>query len=131
MATVHADPAAVRLLLVGEGPLRGELEGRAWNGGFAHACRLLGDLPPDGFAEVFAACDAVVIPARVGQNPMLAEHSLGAGKPVLTTHQAQLGCVHHGENGLLTYDNPGSLVWGMREIRELVARRRAPAALAA
>ncbi len=128
MATVHSDPAMVRLLLAGSGPLRAELESRAWHGGFAHACRFLGDLPAEAFAEVFAACDAVAIPARAGQNPMLAEHCLAAGKPVLTTHQAQLGCVRHGENGLVTYDNPGSLVWGLREIAATVARSRTPAA---
>jgi hypothetical protein len=128
MATVHADAAAVRLVLVGEGPLRAELERRAQHGGFAHACRFLGDLPAEAFAEMFAACDAVTIPARSAQNPMLAEHSLGAGKPVLTTHQAGLSCVRHGENGLVAYDNPGSLVWGLRELGALVLRARAPAA---
>lgn len=131
MATVHADAGAVRLLLVGDGPLRAELEARAWHGGFAHACRFLGDLPGEAFAEVFSGCDAVVIPARSPQTAILAEHALSAGKPVLTTHQAQLGCVRHGENGLVTYDNPGSLVWGLRELRALVAQRRTPAALAA
>lgn len=131
MATVHADAPPVRLLLVGEGPQRAELEGRAWHGGFAHACRFVGDLPAEAFAEIFAACDAVVIPARAAQGAVLAEHGLAAGKPVLTTHQAQLACVRHGENGLVTYDNPGSLVWGLREIRALVAQRRSPAALAA
>lgn len=131
MATVHADPAQVRLVLVGEGPLRGELERRAEHGGFAHACRFLGDLPAEAFAELFSACDAVAIPARGAQTPMLAEHGLSAGKPVLTTHQAGLSCVRHGENGLVAYDNPGSLVWGLRELGSLVLRARAPAALAA
>jgi hypothetical protein len=131
MATVHADASAVRLVLVGEGPLRAELESRAHNGSFAHACRFLGDLPAEAFAELFAACDAVAIPARGAQNPMLAEHGLSAGKPVLTTHQAGLSCVRHGENGLVAYDNPGSLVWGLRELAAKVLRARAPAALAA
>lgn len=131
MATVHADPAQVRLVLVGEGPLRGELERRAEHGGFAHACRFLGDLPAEAFAELFSACDAVAIPARGAQTPMLAEHGLSAGKPVLTTHQAGLSCVRHGENGLVAYDNPGSLVWGLRELGAMVRRARAPAALAA
>jgi hypothetical protein len=128
MATVHADAAAVRLVLVGEGPLRAELESRAQHGGFAHACRFLGDLPAEAFAEVFAACDAVAIPARSGQNPMLAEHGLSAAKPALTTHQAGLSCVRHGENGLVAYDNPGSVVWGLRELGAMVLRARAPAA---
>ena len=131
MATVHTDPAAVRLALVGEGPLRGDLERRAQHGGFAHACRFLGDLPAEAFAEMFSACDAVAIPARGAQTPMLAEHGLSAGKPVLTTHQAGLSCVRHGENGLVAYDNPGSLVWGLREVGATALRARAPAALAA
>jgi hypothetical protein len=128
MATVHADAAAVRLVLVGEGPLRAELESRAQHGGFAHACRFLGDLPAEAFAELFAVCDAVTIPARSGQNPTLAEHGLSAAKPVLTTHQAGLSCVRHGENGLVAYDNPGSVVWGLRELGAMVLRARAPAA---
>jgi glycosyltransferase involved in cell wall biosynthesis len=128
MATVHADAAAVRLVLVGEGPLRAELESRAQHGGFAHACRFLGDLPAEAFAELFAVCDAVTIPARSGQNPMLSEHGLSAAKPVLTTHQAGLSCVRHGENGLVAYDNPGSVVWGLRELGAMVLRARAPAA---
>jgi glycosyltransferase involved in cell wall biosynthesis len=56
------------------------------------------------------------------------------GRPVLTTHQAGLGCVVHGENGLVTFDNPGSIVWGIQELLSnplrggmlrLVAKKRA------
>ena len=39
-----------------------------------------------------------------------------AGKPVVTTHQAAIPFIVHGRNGLITYDNPGSLVWGIREL---------------
>lgn len=38
------------------------------------------------------------------------------GKPVLTTHQAGTHCVAHGQNGLVAYDNPGSIVWGIQEL---------------
>jgi hypothetical protein len=34
----------------------------------------------------------------------------------LVTHQAAQGLVVHGSNGLVTYDNPGSFVWGIREL---------------
>ncbi len=68
MATVHADAGRCGCYWSATGSLRAELEARAWHGGFAHACRFLGDLPAEAFAEVFAACDAVVIPARTAQN---------------------------------------------------------------
>ena len=65
------------------------------------------------------ACDFVVIPGRVPQGDGLARMAVANGKPVLTTHQAGTGgVIVHGQNGLITYDNPGSLVWGIRELLE-------------
>jgi hypothetical protein len=46
----------------------------------------------------------------------LARQALAFGKPVLLTHQSRIECVEHGKTGLITYDNPGSFVWGIREI---------------
>ena len=27
-----------------------------------------------------------------------------------------MSCIKHGENGLITFDNPGSIVWGIQEL---------------
>jgi glycosyltransferase involved in cell wall biosynthesis len=42
--------------------------------------------------------------------------AIGHGKPILTTHQSGLNSIVHGENGLVTFDNPGSIVWGIQEL---------------
>ncbi len=132
--TVCRDSPTVHFVFAGDGPLRGHVEGRAQATGLAHRCRFLGDVPGERFEAVLLACDFVVIPARTWQDESLAELAIASGKPVLTTRQANLYCVEHGRNGLVTYDNPGSIVWGVKELLanplrgsmlRLLAQRRA------
>jgi glycosyltransferase involved in cell wall biosynthesis len=104
-------------LFAGEGAMRCELQGQASRSGLERRCRFLGDVPTTDFDRVLKACDFVVIPGRVPQGEGLARMAVTSGKPVLTTHQAAIGgVIVHGRNGLITYDNPGSLVWGIREL---------------
>jgi len=114
--TVCRDHATVRFVFAGEGPLRGEIAAQLAAAGVGERCHFLGDVPAERFESVLVASDFVVIPARTWQDGGLAERCIARGKPVLTTRQANLGCVRHGENGLVTYDNPGSIVWGVREL---------------
>ncbi|MFH0925033.1 MAG: DUF4912 domain-containing protein [bacterium] len=106
----------VQFVIIGTGPLKGELEGKAHHSNVGHHCRFLGDLSKDMFEDLLIASNFVVIPARVRQDEGLAQLAIGHGKPVLTTHQARISCVIHGENGLITYDNPGSIIWGIQEL---------------
>lgn len=106
----------VQFVFAGEGPLREELQRRVAEGGALIRCRFLGDVQPHDFEHLLAASDFVVIPARTWQDAGLAQRAIAAGKPVLTTHQAGIGCVVHGENGLVTYDNPNSIIWGIQEL---------------
>jgi glycosyltransferase involved in cell wall biosynthesis len=114
--TVCRNHPAVQFVFAGEGPLRKELEGRAWAAGAGHRCRFLGDIARETFEALLAASDFVVIPARTWQDEGLAQAAIQCGKPVLTTRQAGIGCVRHGETGLVTFDNPGSIVWGVQEL---------------
>lgn len=132
--TVCRENPHVQFVFAGDGPLRGELEARAYGAGFAHRVRFLGDVAGDRFEAVLLAADFIVIPARTWQEESLAKLAISYGRPVLTTRQANLYCVQHGQNGLVTYDNPGSIVWGVKELLanplrgsmlRLVARRRA------
>ncbi len=111
----HKQPS-FQFLFAGDGQLKGELEARAWHSGIGQRVRFLGDVSSATFASILAACDFVVIPARTWQDEGLAQMAIEAGKPVLTTHQAGIGCIVHGQNGLVTYDNPGSLIWGIEEL---------------
>lgn len=108
--------ATAQIVFAGDGPLRGELEGRAWHAGLGERCRFFGDVPSDTFESLLLAADFVVIPARTWQGESLAQMAIDHGKPVLTTHQAGTHCVAHGQNGLVAYDNPGSIVWGIQEL---------------
>jgi glycosyltransferase involved in cell wall biosynthesis len=116
LPTVCRNHSSVQFVFAGEGPLRGELEARAWHMGIGHRCRFLGDVPADVFERLLAASEFVVIPAREWQDEGLARMAIGHGKPVLTTRQAGMSCIKHGENGLITFDNPGSIVWGIQEL---------------
>jgi glycosyltransferase involved in cell wall biosynthesis len=131
--TVCRDTHA-HFVFAGDGPLRWELEARLGRSGVGHRCRFLGDVPADRFEGVLMSADMVVIPARSRQPEALAELALSFGKPVLTTQQARLHSIEHARNGLVTHDNPGSMVWGMRDLlsnplrgnmMRLLARRRA------
>jgi glycosyltransferase involved in cell wall biosynthesis len=119
---VDALPAVCRnhgraqFVFAGDGPLKGELEARASHMGIGHKCRFLGDVSRKSFDALLMASDFVVIPARTWQDEGLAQMAITNGKPVLTTRQAGIGCVRHGENGLVTFDNPGSIVWGIQEL---------------
>ncbi|MGE9296853.1 MAG: glycosyltransferase [Puniceicoccales bacterium] len=105
-----------QLIFAGNGPLRQELESRAHHSGHGGRIRFVGHVTRDEFMDLLAASDFVVIPARTWQDEGLAHLALENGKSVLTTHQARIGCVNHGENGLVVYDNPGSVIWGLQEM---------------
>jgi glycosyltransferase involved in cell wall biosynthesis len=100
----------------GDGYMKTELESRAWQAGLGHRVRFLGDVRDHVFARLLAASDFLVVPAREPQNAAVVERANALGKPVLATHQAALPNVVHGQNGLLTFDNPGSIVWGVDQL---------------
>jgi glycosyltransferase involved in cell wall biosynthesis len=116
LPTVCRKNSAAQFVFAGQGPLKGELEDRTWHAGIGHRCRFVGDVSREIFEALLAASDFVVIPARTWQDQGLAQMAIGCGRPVLTTHQAGLNCVVHGENGLVTFDNPGSIIWGIQEL---------------
>jgi glycosyltransferase involved in cell wall biosynthesis len=108
--------ATAQVIFAGDGALRGELEGRVWHTGLGHRCKFFGDVNSETFEALLLAAEFAVIPARTWQDGSLAQMVIDYGKPVLTTHQAGIRCVVHGQNGLVTYDNPGSIVWGIQEL---------------
>jgi glycosyltransferase involved in cell wall biosynthesis len=115
-----------QFLFAGEGPLRQELEARASGAGLGSRVRFAGHVTRPVFEELLQAADFVVVPARTSQDEGVAQAAIDAGRPVLTTHQAHLGCVQHGKNGLVAYDNPGSITWGLNELLARPLPRGAP-----
>ena len=116
LPTVCRNKGSAQFVFAGDGPLRGELESRSFHSGVSHRCRFVGDVSGEVFESLLYASDFVVIPARTWQGEGLAHKAINCGKPVLATHQSGIMCVVHGENGLVTFDNPGSIVWGVQEM---------------
>lgn len=116
LPTVCRNHRTAQFVFAGNGPLKAELETRAWHAGIGQRCRFLGDVSGETFKALLMASDFVVIPARTWQDENLAQAAIGCGRPVLATRQAGVNCVVHGVNGLITFDNPGSIVWGIQEL---------------
>jgi len=113
---VSREHPQAQYVFAGEGYMKGELEHRARANGLGERCRFLGDVPADIFEQLLNACDFVVIPGRAPAHGGLAEAALRVGKPIIATHQARLHGVRHDVNGLLIYDNVGSVVWGIKQM---------------
>lgn len=109
---------SVRLALIGSGGLWDSLAARAWNSGASHAIKLLGDVRGDAVARYLRVSEALVLPSRgrVAFDEAVIEMARRAGKPVVTTHGGPAFRVKHEETGIITYDNPGSMVWALDRI---------------
>ncbi|MGH7058231.1 MAG: glycosyltransferase, partial [Acetobacteraceae bacterium] len=118
---VEALPAALRragnlrLVFLGSGPMHGHLEQRAHQLGVAHALRLLGHREGPQVHRLVRAAEALVLPSRcrVPFDDAVVDLARKAGRAVVTTHSGPAHLVRHDENGLITYDNPGSMVWAL------------------
>ena len=78
--------AGARLLFVGEGEQRAELESLA--DGSAGTIRVLGQLPPEEVRQVLWAADAFVLNTRLDPNPLSAIEASAAGLPIVMSAAA-------------------------------------------
>ena len=81
-----AERRGAKLLLVGEGDLRSQLETLAV--GSDGAVRVLGQLPPEEVRRVLWAADAFVLNTRLDPNPLSAIEAAAAGLPVVLSAAA-------------------------------------------
>lgn len=108
----------LRVALVGTGEMHGHLQHRAHELGVAHAVRLLGHVEGPAMTRLMRSAEALVLPSRyrVAWDDAVIDLARRAGRPVVTTHGGPASLVRHEENGIVTYDNPGSMVWAMDRI---------------
>ena len=114
---LHRAPQ-LRIAFVGEGGMRGGLQHRAWQMGVGHAVRFLGHVEGSRLPRLLRAAEALVLPSRyrVPFDDAVVDLARRAGRPVVTTHGGPAHLVRHEENGVVTYDNPGSMVWALDRI---------------
>ncbi len=108
----------LRVAFIGAGSMHGHLEQRSHELGVAHAVRLLGHREGPQVNRLVRAAEALILPSRcrVPFDDAVIDLARKAGRPVVTTHSGPAHLVRHEENGLLTYDNPGSMVWALDRI---------------
>jgi glycosyltransferase involved in cell wall biosynthesis len=108
----------LRLAFVGAGNFGGHLQHRCHELRVAHAVRLLGHVEGPLLTRLLRAAEALVLPSRyrVPFDDAVVDLARRAGRPVVTTHGGPAHLVRHEENGILTYDNPGSMVWAVDRI---------------
>jgi glycosyltransferase involved in cell wall biosynthesis len=106
-----------KVVFVGDGDMRGALERRSHELRVAHANGTLTNL--------FKSADLVCVPSRNEPFGLVILEAWAAGKPVVATNRG--GCrdfINHAEDGLLVYDNPGSITWGINELFNDFGRAR-------
>jgi glycosyltransferase involved in cell wall biosynthesis len=91
-----------RLLLVGDGPMRGELEVEVRKRGFERWVRFLGLLPRDQIPDAFGLADIYVIPSLAEGAPLSLMEAMSNGLPVIGSDIGSIRqFIREGENGLL------------------------------
>jgi glycosyltransferase involved in cell wall biosynthesis len=118
LPTVLRRTPNARLVFVGDGDMRGALEHRAHQLGIAGFVRLLGHVEGWALSRLLRSSEALVLPSRyrVPCDDAVVDLGRRAGRPVVTTHSGPAYLVKHEENGIVTYDNPGSMVWAIDRI---------------
>ena len=129
-ALLHADPAT-RVLVVGDGPLRGALEAQARRLGIAHAVEFAGY--QEDVVSAYAAMDVFVLPSRDEGFGLVFLEAMAVGVPVIGTRViGSEDAVEDGTTGLLVpYADAPALAQAVRRLfddAELRCRLRDTAA---
>lgn len=117
--------ASFRLEIVGDGPVRSELEKAIGDAGVSDCVRLLGERTDA--RSLIAGADVFVLSSRLEGLPLVVLEALHAARPVVATDIAGLmGIVENGVTGLVVpVENPAGLAGAVeRLIRDPALARR-------
>jgi glycosyltransferase involved in cell wall biosynthesis len=96
------DRADLRLIVVGDGPLRGALEARVAALGLTAHVKFAGRVPYEDVAPWYRSADLFVLPSEFDNSPNVALEAMASGLPVVATDVGGLRqYVRHGVNGEL------------------------------
>ncbi len=128
-AELHREDPTVRLIVVGEGPLRVSLEGRLETYGISPASRFTGAVSPQSIPALLSSMDAAVAPYAARRDfyfsPLKILEYMAAGLPIVASRVGQIQqLISDGETGLLCEpDDPRSLAERLRRLRDDAALR--------
>lgn len=107
-----------KLVFVGDGHMRGDLERRAHELGVAHAVRFTGAMGANSdIINLFKSTDVVCAPSRNEPFGIVVLEAWAAGKPIVVTRNGgPREFVHHDVDGYLVDPTPQSICWGINNI---------------
>jgi glycosyltransferase involved in cell wall biosynthesis len=119
MAALLKDDPAWRLVVVGDGPLRGELQTRVAQAGLGDAVQLRGYVPIDGeLPQLYRSADAFLHVSWTEGVPQVLFEAFAAGLPVVAT---DVGGVAQAADGAALLVGPGDASAAAQAIRRVAA----------
>lgn len=116
-------PRSWRILIAGDGPLRGALQRQITRWGLRDRVELAGWMPP---AEFFARTHVLVQSSRVENQPLSVMEAMAWMRPVLATRVGGLPeLIADGETGILVRRSPRALAAAMRQYLAAPTQARA------
>jgi glycosyltransferase involved in cell wall biosynthesis len=138
VAQLMREGVAIELVLVGDGPMRGEIEKLIVQHGLRDRVKIAGWMGSDGVRDQLLGARAMVLPSFAEGLPVVIMEALALGRPVISTYVAGIPeLVRTGESGwLVPAGSVPALVAAMREavtapVEQLEQMGRAGAALVA
>ena len=105
-ATLAERRPGLRLLLAGDGPLRGQLEQQAQALGLRARVEFLGWVPPDDVPRLINRATLILVPSREEALPLAAIEAAQLARPIVAARVGGLPeIVQHGATGLLVEPN--------------------------
>ena len=101
-----------KLLFAGDGEMKSYLEQRVSELGVGGSVRFLGDVPD--LVPLLRSADVVCVPSRRESFGPRVLEAWAARRPVVVTYKLDVqDFVHHGIDGMVVFDNPPSISWGI------------------
>lgn len=107
------DRPDLRLVYVGHGPLRAELERAIADRGIAHRVVLTGAVDHTVVAEWMAACDVLALPSTVEPLGIVALEAMASGRPVVATRNGGTAEIIGDAGVLIDPLDPADIRWGI------------------
>lgn len=115
----HLSACDVTLVVIGDGPMREQLERTAETEGVTDDVVFVGKVPHDEVPTYLSALDAGVVlkHPRIQQSPLKMFEYLACGTPVVATDDADLYIVEERNVGtMVEYGDPASIAAGIRKV---------------
>ncbi len=104
-----------KFLFVGDGEMHSYLVSRAADLGISDSIRFFPE--PSDRLPLYRAVNVVCVPSRRESFGPRVLEGWAARKPVVVTYKMDVqDLVHHGVNGMVVYDNPPSISWGINAV---------------